>query len=199
MGNAVSIDDLYNAIGNVITTVTGLEWWREEGIQSQPQGPYATIHLLETGSSSVVDVVETIEIPGAAIPNPSAYEAQWGLTTFSCKVKFRRGGFTGAGSAYGQATRFKNSLLLSDRMLDLYTICGLCGGQIELINTSAIFQNDTEPRAEVRFNLNACIATPLPLPDTSVYTIEQVEVDVYLNDTNHPVGTVRESKPSGNP
>lgn len=172
MSSRTSFDELYIAYGTVITRATGRKWWRKAGIQSQPVQPYATIFFTET-SDFQHQVIEDVEIL-----NPTAEiftQVPWGAGIIDCEVEFFRS--KDNDSALEAATRFKNSLQLQERFWDVFDISGLVGN-VRLIDISGIFRADTEPRAQVRFQLHANIGAPLPLQDAEIYDIQHETINV---------------------
>ena len=168
-----SYDALYAALGLVVKQATGRPWWRKGGIQSQPIGTYATIFLpLGTGLQN--DVVERIALD-APTNEVDANEQPWGTVKGECQVEFFRSAPND--SALDAATRFKNSLRLEARYMDLWQIMGLVGGA-DVLDISSLFRADIEPRARVSFQFYANIASPAPLTGSETQDIAFQTIDI---------------------
>lgn len=174
MTTATTYDELYDTIGTIVQSVTGREWWRRTGMQSQPRGVYAVVYLA-VDQALQHQVVENVELdpPG---PNDEVYEQKpRGTATIDCVVNFYRD--TIDDSANQAASRFRNSLYIEKRFEDLWRIAGLIGN-IRWLDISGAFRSDIEPRTEVRFSLIANIADPDPIDSNQIYDIQSQQVDV---------------------
>ena len=168
-----SYDDIYIALGAVLKEATGRAWWRKGGIQSQPTGTYATIFLTR-GVGVQNDVVDRIPY-AQPTEDVDTQEKPWGTVLAECQVEFLRSADND--SAMNAATRFKNSLSLEKRYTDLWGIIGLVGG-VDVLDISALFRTDTEPRARVSFQFYANISDPAPLTGTDAQNIAFQSIDV---------------------
>jgi hypothetical protein len=79
-------------------------------------------------------------------------------------------------SAIQAAKRFDNSLRLQARFYDLWLLCALSGA-VKVIDVSAIFRADIEPRARVEFRVYANL-TDQPLADVDIFDIHQQSVQI---------------------
>lgn len=169
-----SYNELYDTIGNVVQSVTGREWWRRNGMQSQPEGVYAVVYLAQDQTLQH-QVVENIEL----IPfgeNGEVYEqTPWGTATIDCVVEFYRSAEND--DALEAAIRFRNSLFIEKRFEDLWRIAGLVGN-IRLLDISGAFRADIEPRAEIRFSFISNISHPKPIESNQIYDIQSQQMDV---------------------
>ena len=174
MSRKTSFDELYTSIGAVITKATGRSWWRQSGIQTQPIGPYSLIYITEGAGvqNPVTELSYNDPIPDSG---EVFTETPWGTMLLEIKVSFFRSATND--KALQAATRFANSLRLEERFWDLWEICGLVGGT-RIIDVSSVFRQDTEPRAEVRFQVYANVADPAPLNDTQMFDIDTESVTV---------------------
>lgn len=183
----VTLDDLYAAWVTLIAAVTNRPVWRKTGIQVAPKGPYATIYLKE-GPSPTQDVVVTTQEVGGLTQYPV------GLTRLECRAEFFRNAVTA--TAYEAAVRFRQSLQLENRFLDVWQLCGLVG-EIRLIDVSAMFRADVEGRAEVLFNVYADLGA-LPLAgslDNIIIDIDHQPISVYRDTTDDKVADLTINSP----
>lgn len=174
MSSRTSFDNLYSVLGAVVAEATGRPWWRKAGIQSRPVGPYATIYVTD-GQGLETPVVEMVELE---LPGPlgeTIEQAVWGTTTLQVVVEFLKDAANN--TALQAATRLKNAFYLEARYDDLWEIAALSGG-VKLVDVSSIFRADIEPRAEVRFQLVANIADPIPLAGVLLDEISSVGIGI---------------------
>lgn len=157
--------DIYSALGAIVTSSTGRQWWRKGGIQVVPTTGYATIFLEDVGGDEH-EIVELVDVPEGGFN-----EQPWGSGRIRVKVEFFKD------EAQNDARRFQVALKLSKRFLDLWKLCGL-SGTIDFVDVSSSFRSDIEARAEVRFYVNANITEPLPLDGTTLEEFESVQLDV---------------------
>lgn len=172
--SATSYNELYDVIGTIVQSVTGREWWRRTGMQSQPEGIYAVVYLA-SDQPLQHQVVENIELtpPGT---NGEVYEQKpWGTASIDCVVEFYRDAENN--TALESATRFKNSLYIEKRFEDLWRIAGLVGN-VRWLDISGAFRADIEPRTEVRFTFISNIANPNPVDTNQIYDIQSQRIDV---------------------
>lgn len=169
-----SLDNIYSAIGAVVLSTTGREWWRKGGIQSQPVGPYATI-FLNLGKGLEHDIVERVPITPVTEVSGDAQEKPWGTRLIDCQIEFLRSATND--SASDAATRFTNSLRMQERFMDLWLIMGLVGG-VDVTDIAAIFRADTEPRVRVQFQVYANICDPAPLSGDATTDIQFQTIDI---------------------
>lgn len=174
MSTETSLNELYDTIGVLIQSVTGREWWRSTGMQSQPKGIYATVYL-QMDQPLQHQVVENVELEPLG-ENLEVFEQKpWGTTTVDCIVSFYRS--TSNNSADEAATRFRNSLYIEKRFEDLWRIAGLLGS-VRRLDISGAFRADIEPRTEVRFSFMANISEPGPVDSNQIYDIQSQEIDI---------------------
>jgi hypothetical protein len=169
-----SQDDIYNALGAVVKSTTGRAWWRKGGIQAQPTGPYATVFLI-MGKGVEHDVVDRVPITPVTETSGDAKEIPWGTRLIECQIEFFRSATND--SASDAATRFKNSLQMQARFLDLWLIMGLVG-TVDVLDIAALFRADTEPRMRVTFQAYANINEPYPLDGDSSTDIQFQTIDI---------------------
>lgn len=174
MPHKTSYDELYTTLGAVVQAATGRPWWRKAGIQAQPQGPYATVYLVE-GVGMENPVVESVELDPVGDNGETFRQTPWNTTYQDVTVEFFRS--ASGDTALEAATRFRTALRLEERFWDLWNICGLVGS-VRVLDISAIFRADIEPRAQVRFTIYANIADPAPLADDNIFDMQSQEVDV---------------------
>jgi len=105
---------------------------------------------------------------------PTVHEVVWGAVKLTVEVEFFSSSI--ADPVTRAASRFRNSLRLSARFYDLWTICGLIGS-IDILDFSTVFRGDTEGRVRVSFNLYANL-TDEPLADTYLFDIEKVDLGI---------------------
>jgi hypothetical protein len=171
-----SLEELYTVAGAVLAGATGRPWWQHSGIQSRPDSPYATLYFMQCDDIEN-GVVEEVELP-APVPADGEYirEVHLGTTVMECRASFYRS--TGPGdSALEAALRFRNALRMEVRFRDLWQIAGLVGGS-RIVDISAIFRGDVEPRADVTWKMYANIADPLPLTGIDISEISTQDVGV---------------------
>ncbi len=174
MSTATSLNELYETIGTIIQSVTGREWWRSSGMQSQPEGVYATVYL-QMDQPLQHQVVENVELDPLG-ENLEVFEQKpWGTTTIDCVVTFYRS--TTNNSAGDSAIRFRNSLYIEKRFEDLWRIAGLLGS-VRRLDISGTFRADIEPKAEIRFSFMANISEPGPVDSNQIYDIQSQEIDI---------------------
>lgn len=173
MSSRTSYDNLYAVLGQVIKKATGRDWWRKPGMQVRPTGPYATIYMTE-GVGLESPVVENVELEEPGPGEESFQQVPWGTSTIQVVIEFYKS--QPNDTALHAATRMKNALRLEERYWDLWLVCGLVGA-VRLIDVSAIFRADIEPRTEIRFTLIANIVDPLPVAD-NIHEISSLEVGV---------------------
>lgn len=175
MTTATSFDELYDTIGAIIESVTGREWWRSTGMQSQPTGIYATVYL-KMGTPLEQQVVENVKL-NPVDENLEVFEQKtWGTTTVDCVITFYRS--MPDNSADESATRFRNSLYIEKRFEDLWQIAGLVGS-VRRIDISGAFRADIEPRTEVRFSFISNITDPGPVDfSNQIYDIQSQKIDI---------------------
>lgn len=181
MTTATTYDELYDTIGTIVQSVTGRDWWRRTGMQSQPRGSYAVVYLA-ADQALQHQVVENVELDPPGL-NDEVYEQKpWGTATIDCVVEFYRDAIND--SANQAASRFRNSLYIEKRFEDLWRIAGLIGN-VRWLDISGAFRADIEPRAEVRFSFIANITNPGPdltvpgaIESNQIYDIQSQQVDV---------------------
>lgn len=174
-----SIDNLYTAVLDLVTTVTGRPAWRKMGLQVAPKGPYATVYLKE-GPSATQDVIDNVSLDEGGFS-----QSPVGLTLLTCSVEFFRN--VSALSATEAAIRFRQSLQMESRFQDLWNICGLVG-EIRFVDVSEMFRHDIEGRAQIHFNLYADIgALPFNTTDNAVSQIDALTINLYRTDSTTPV------------
>ena len=178
MPAGTKIDALYAAIGNVVNRSTGRSWWDKRGIQAQPSGPYATIFLV-SGAGLQLPVTEEILPPGIEL----FHQIPWGTQILRCQAEFFRS--VSGNTAIQAANRFANSLRLQIRWYDLWQLCALSGA-VDVIDISAIFRADIEPRARVDFQIAANIIEE-PLADTNITDIHQQAFRIDMAEENTTV------------
>ncbi len=174
MSTATSLNELYDTIGTIIQSVTGREWWRSTGMQSQPEGVYATIYL-QMDQALQHQVVENVELDPLG-ENLEVFEQKpWGTTTVDCIVSFYRN--TTDNSVDESASRFRNSLYIEKRFEDLWRIAGLLGS-VRRLDISGTFRADIEPKTEVRFSFMANISELGPVDSNQIYDIQSQKIDI---------------------
>lgn len=174
MSTLTSLDALYDALLALTTRATGRRAWRKGGIQAQPVGTYATV-LLSPQEGLEKEVVEDVELPQSLDTGETIQQVPWGTSLVRCRVEFYRS--AADDSALQAAARLRAALRLEERFWDLWRVAALSGG-VSVEDVSGSFRADVEPRAEVRFNLYANLALPLPLADAPIYEIDSVGVHV---------------------
>ncbi len=180
MPTATSFDELYATIGVIVLSVTGREWWRRKGMQSQPQGAYAVVYLASDRALEH-QVVENVELSLPADNGEVFEQTPWGTSIVDCVVEFYRDAVND--TADQAATRFHNSLYMEKRFADLWQIAGLVGS-VRYLDISGAFRADIEPRTQVKFSFIANIAEPSPLHDHLLHDIQsqQINVDHFKQD-----------------
>ncbi len=172
--SGTSLNELYETIGTVVQSVTGREWWRSTGMQSQPEGIYATIYL-NMDQPLQHQIVENVELDPVG-ENLEVFEQKpWGTTTVDCIVTFYRS--LPDNTADESATRFRNGLYIEKRFEDLWRIAGLVGS-VRRLDISGAFRADIEPRTEVRFSFIANISEPGPVDTNQIYDIQSQKIDL---------------------
>jgi len=172
--SATSLNELYETIGMVVQSVTGREWWRSTGMQSQPEGIYATIYL-NMDQPLQHQIVENVELDPVG-ENLEVFEQKpWGTTTVDCIVTFYRS--SPDNSADESAVRFRNGLYIEKRFEDLWKIAGLVGN-VRRLDISGAFRADIEPRTEVRFSFISNISEPGPVDSNQIYDIQSQKIDL---------------------
>ena len=172
--SATSLTELYDTIGLIIQSVTGREWWRSTGMQSQPEGIYATVYL-QMDQPLQHQVVENVELDPVGANLEVFEQKPWGTTTVDCTVTFFRSAL--GNSADESAIRFRNSLYIEKRFTDLWKIAGLLGS-VRRLDISGAFRADIEPRTEVRFSFMANISEPGPVNTNQIYDIQSQKIDI---------------------
>jgi len=165
MSRSTTFDELYTTLGQVVTRATGRPYWRKGGIQARPDRTHATVYITQ-GQGFVPEIIELVELAGTT-PGETLQQVAWGTMRLQAEVEFIRSGPND--SALQAATRFKNSLQLDARWSDLWEIAGLIG-PVDLMDISAIFRADSEPRTRITFHFYANV-TELPLNDTNISDI----------------------------
>ena len=174
MPHKTSYDELYTVLGAVLLQTTGRPWWRKEGIQARPTTPYATIYMYQaTGQEN--DVVQTLQLEEPTASGENFRQTPWGTSLVECRVEFLKS--TTNNTALQAATRLRNALRLEARYFDLWEVMAL-SGKVDIMDISAIFRADVEPRAELRFQFYANIADPAPLTGQDIYDIESQTIEV---------------------
>jgi len=174
MTRKTSFDELYSTLGALVERATGRPWWRKPGIQSRPATPYATVYL-SSGDGIEKQIVGHEELLVLGDDGESIQQTPWNTSMVDILVEFF--GSRPNDTALQAASRLRSSLYLEERFWELWEICALSGG-VKLIDISAIFRENTEPRVEVRFTVVANIADPLPLADSQINDINSQQVDV---------------------
>jgi hypothetical protein len=184
MITGTSLDNLYDAYGALVLSVTGRQWWRKAGIQARPKLPYATIFFAQVDSNQQ-QIVENVEDdyesgkPFAQIP--------WGISQVQAQFEFY---MDRPGNTVQQAAnRLRQALYLEERFWDVWQISSLSGG-VQTFDLSLAFREDIEPRTEVRFMLNVNLVDPLPLPDTEIWDIHSNEIKVLHNGIDNVITEV---------
>jgi hypothetical protein len=167
--------ELYNAFGALIAESTGRPWWRKGGIQAIPKEPYATIYLSQAGSIQQ-EVVENVEIVGDTVQ----YEqVPWGTSYVDVRVEFFKSKEND--SALQAAMRLRMALKTVERYWDLWELCSLVG-PIELLDISAAFRADIEPRTELKFQILANVwEPPLTAPQIGEIASQHITVDTSVD------------------
>jgi hypothetical protein len=176
MPRKTSFSELYATLGAIVTSSTGRSWWKKGSVSAQKSGPRAVIYVSEFvgNANQTVELVELYPIPS----DGKRFEViPWGTGYVDVEVEFHGSGTND--SALEAATRFKQSLYLDQRYFDLWDIAALSGG-IRITDISAIFREDTEPRARVQLTIGAHISDPEPLADTEIPDIETQKIEVII-------------------
>ena len=186
MPAGTSVDAIYAGIEAVILGATGRACWKKTAIQAQPQGPYATLYLTQ-GMGVQLPVTENValETPG---PNGELFkQVPWGTQLVKCQVEFLRS--SSINSAIQAANQFANSLRLEARYYDLWQLCGLVDA-VSIIDISAIFRADIEPRARAEFSVYANIAdiSDQSLENNDVFNIETQPVTIQPQEVGTNAG-----------
>lgn len=180
MSRRTSFDELYSAFGSLIFKATGRDWWIKSAIQARPRKPYATITFTEMSDfqQQVIEEIEITPYEGGKVFT----QTPWGSGILDCEVEFLKSAVHDR--AMDAATRLKNALQLEERFWDVWEICGLIGN-VRVLNVSGIFRADSEPRAQVRFQLQANITDPLPLQDAEIYDVQSQTVNTVHTQQNN--------------
>lgn len=175
MATATSYDELYDTIGTIVESVTGREWWRRTGMQSQPQSGYAVVFL---GSVDILaqQVVEDIELDPPATGGECFRQVTWGTSIIDCEIDFYRNNGNNDTAAQA-ATRFRNSLHHTERFYDFWKIAGLLGN-VRQLDISGEFRADIEPRQQIRFQIQANVALPVSLSGSEIFDIGSQEINI---------------------
>lgn len=191
MSRKTTFNELYSMLGQVVLEATGRRWWRKGGIQSQPQGTYATVYLTEAVGLEN-DIVST-ELQEPSVSGEMFKQTPWGICRVEARIEFIRS--ADDDTAIQASSRFRTALRLEERYFDLWNIMGLASG-VQLIDISSIFRVDIEPRAEVRFTFYANI-TDEPLVGDEIYDIQSQLIDL-THDRQDDVETAIPVLVSGN-
>ena len=178
MANLTSFHEIYTMLGSIVTRATGRQWFKKQLKQGRIKGPHALI-FLQSASGDEKQIFESAEIDSILT------DIVWETKTVECTIEFY--GSRENDSAIDAANRFSIAMRLQERLYDLNTIAVLSGG-MNITDISAIFMEDTDQRAEVRFNLIANIGLPFPLDGLETETIDSVELTaVHTNDDSETV------------
>lgn len=181
MANLTSFHEIYKMLGAIIIRSTGRAWFKKQLKQGRVQGPHALI-FLTSGNGDEKQITESVTIDSILT------DIVWSTKTIECMVEFY--GSRGNDSAIDAASRLATSLYLSERNYDLNTITTLSGG-VNINDLSAIFMEDIDQRAQVRFNLLANVGLPLPLVGTEAELMDSVEITTtHLVDDSETVITI---------
>jgi hypothetical protein len=168
MPAGTSISSIYSAMGSVVNRATGRSWWKKAGIQAQPPGTYATVFISEIDGIQNPVVSHIQYSAPIAVTGEIFKEIPWGTSTLDVQVEFWRSATNDA--AIDAAQRFYRSLYLEKRWTDLWSICAL-SGSVRIVDISAMFRADIEPRVRVQFRINANLSAVDPLLDISIHDI----------------------------
>ena len=174
MSKGTSISELYTTLGALVTATTGRKYYKGYGLKIVPSEPYALV-ILSSGRAVENPVVELVELD---IPDDNGkvfQEIPWGTLFIDCEIRFLKSGSNN--SAQQAATRFKNSLALTKRVFDLYTIMGI-SGPIQFQDLSSVFRVDIEPRTSIKFSFYANVSLPYTLEDDNINEMEQQTIGV---------------------
>jgi len=191
MSTLTSLDELYNLWIALTESVSGYPCWRKGGMQTQPRDPYATVYL-EEGGYQVNQVVEDAVLAEPSEAGETMYQQPWGATLFSIKVEFWRN--DSSVNVYDVALKFRNSLYLEARMLDVWAKCGLAGSDVDVVDMSQVFRADIEPRAMVKFKFYANAGGPLPT--SNIDEIDAAQISVFRDTTDDKVADLTIDKPA---
>lgn len=172
MSRKTSHSELYEALGAVVSSATGRKWWKRAGIKNQPQGPYATIYI-NSGVGLEMPVVENVSVKDDE--DVAFKQSPWGTLLLDCVITFIRSASND--TAIVAANRMRNALYLEEQYYSLWEIAGLVG-QVRILDISAAFREDIEPRAEIRFSVYANIAEDDPLSGINITDIQSEGVTV---------------------
>lgn len=166
MANLTSFHEIYKMLGAIIVRSTGRPWYKKGNKQARVRTPHALIFLISAPGDEK-QIMESVTIDSILT------DAIWSTKTVECMVEFY--GSRDNDSAMDAASRFVTSMYLNERRYDLNTLATLSGG-MNITDISAIFMEDTDQRAQIRFNLLANIGLPLPLVGAETELIDSVEI-----------------------
>lgn len=186
MSRKTSHDELYSTIASVITELTDRVVWNKTKIQARPTAPFALVFLVQGAGyeSPTVSTVGEIGLDGTTMK-----QTVWGACRIDVLVEFYKS--SSGNSALDAANRLRNGLYLEKRFDDIWEICGLVGA-VRIIDVSALFRADVEPRANVNFSIIANISDPLPMTGDEIMDIEteSIEITEVLQDSSEITETV---------